>query len=120
MTSLCESSRQKKGKLPLLVAAGVLAMVSLFTGVAVSMDRLGDSLVNQGRFAEAIPFYEIATSSQKLLGVENQRSANAWTELGICYGHEMRLADALRVQNIAVEIRRNIYLKDPELRLATH
>ena len=120
MTSPRSNKSTWHAKKPLLWAAVALAILALTSGVAMSLDRVGDSLVNQGHFAQAIPFYEVATATQKSMGIQNQRSANAWTELGICYAHELRNADALRVQIVAIEMRRNLSLRDPELRLANH
>ncbi len=64
--------------------------------------------MNEQRYTSAIPCYEIMTFVESGCGARSERLADAWTNLGMCYAKLARANEALRVQNLAVEMRRQI------------
>lgn len=92
-----------------LIATAAVTMAALgLLLAACNLDRVGDVFMNQCQYASAIPCYEVMTLVESGCGTKSERLANAWTNLGICYAKLARENDALKVQNLAVEMRKEI------------
>jgi hypothetical protein len=90
------------------ITVAITALVFSLLMTACNLDRLGDAAMNRSQYNMAIPCYEIMTIVESGCGTRSIRLADAWTNLGICYAKLCRNEEALRVQELAVEMRRGI------------
>lgn len=89
--------------------AGVLIAVPLMAIIAISnLDVLARSWYQEGSLLPSIFCYELFTSFESLLGVQNERLASAWNELANAYSKVPRYKDAIKAAEQSIQIRESL------------
>jgi tetratricopeptide (TPR) repeat protein len=94
---------------------GVPGVVGIVLGVSLlgilvvsSLDQAGKACSDEGSLVAAVACFETMTSIESVLGVRSVRLANAYTDLSLCYSRQTRLADAMRAQEKAIALQKEL------------
>lgn len=88
-------THNKRMLMAILFAAGV-------GSIAFNLDLAGSWLMQLGRPNLATPCYQVMTSMSRNLHIQDARTGDALTQLGICYAKENRTDDAIEMQQRAI------------------
>ena len=83
-----------------VLAAFIAAIV-----IISNLDTLGKAWYEEGSILPSICCFEVFTSIESVLGVQNDRLANAWAELAHAYSKVPRNRDAIRAEEQAIKLR---------------
>lgn len=95
--------------------AGVIAIASvLIIGVVSNLDWVAKNWYKDGSLDPSLKCWEMFTSIQSVLGVQNERLADAWDDLAHGYSKVPRFADAINAQKQGLALREKLSgAKDP-------
>lgn len=107
-TTAAEPEITKK-RLPLPGIIAVVVGVSLMGIIIVAnLDEAGKACQADGSIMAAIACYETMTSIESVIGVRSARLSHALTDLSICYSKQNRFQDAIRTQEKAIAMEKEI------------
>lgn len=96
-----------------VIVAGIVLI-----GVVSNLDWIAKQWYREGSFDPSLKCWELFTSIESVLGVQNERLADAWDDLSHAYSKVPRYADAVRAQEQGLELRTNLGGKSDPMVLA--